>query len=189
MNQALKTMVAFDIETTGLDPSRHRITCACLHSHGLSKTFLFKGEVEADDIKLQDEFLAHLDAAPRLCAFNGVRFDIPFICKAWNIPAERAGGWVRKTLDVFEASKLALGKTFSLDRLLEANGLEGKSGSGLQAIEYAREGKWDQLGPYCMQDTRMTYLATSQHFTALPVHTGHRAVVLQTLHPRPFVLW
>jgi len=199
MNQALRSMLTFDIETTGLNPEgydRHgrrvRVTCVCLCDRlGLAKTFIFKGKdgPTEEDLALRQEVISHLDAAPRLCAFNGVRFDIPFLVKSWGLPASQAGAWVRKTLDVFEASKLALGRTFSLDKLLITNGLETKTGSGLRAIEMAEREEWRELGAYCMQDTRMTCQVTSQSHVALPFSSGGRKIVLQTAHPQPFVLW
>jgi hypothetical protein len=199
MNRALGTMLAFDIETTGLDPDGHdmhgrkiRVTCVCLcNGVGLARTFIFKGKEAPtkEDLAFRQEVIAHLNAAPRLCAFNGIRFDIRFLVKSWGLPASQAGDWVKKTIDVFEASKLSLGKTFSLDRLLIANGLDTKSGSGLRAIEMAEKEEYEELGAYCMQDTRMTYLVTSQSFLALPFTSGGRRVVLQTMNPEPFVLW
>lgn len=199
MNQALRTMLAFDIETTGLDPEgydaqgrRIRVTCVCVcNGLGVARTFIFKGKEAPteEDLALRQEVIAHLNAAPRLCAFNGIRFDIPFLARSWGLPASQAGAWVRKTLDVFEASKLSLGRTFSLDRLLIANGLDTKSGSGRRAIELAEREAYEDLGAYCMQDTRMTYLVTSQYHLALPFSSGGKRIVLQTLHPEPFVLW
>ena len=187
----LRSMLAFDIETEGLDPSRHAVTCACVYNgQGVAETFLFKREDPLEDELAKERFLARLDGAPRLCAFNGVRFDIPFLAKAWGLPPARAGLWVRKTVDVFETCKLGLGKTFGLDRLLAANGLESKTGTGLHAVQLAREREWDKLGAYCMQDTRLTYLVTCQHQVALPLHTpSQRKLALQPAHPRPFVLW
>ena len=184
MNQAPAspaTPLAFDIETTGLNPEgyengqRVRVTCVCLYGQGISKTFLFKGEVEEEDLNLRKEVVMHLDAAPRLCAFNGIRFDIPFLARSWGLPASQAGAWVRKTVDVFEACKLGLGRTFSLDRLLSANGLENKTGSGLHAIHLAKTGQWEELGAYCMHDTRMTHIVSQR--AVLPFLAGGRGVV------------
>lgn len=199
MNRALRTMVAFDIETTGLDPEgydskgrRIRITCVCVcNGLGLARTFIFKGKESPteEDLALRKEVVDLLSAAPRLCAFNGVRFDIPFLVKNWGLPSSLAGEWVRKTLDVFEASKLSLGRTFSLDKLLVCNGMDTKSGTGRWAIELAEDERYEDLGAYCMQDTRLTYLVSSQYHIALPFTTGGKKIVLQTLHPEPFILW
>ena len=51
-----------------------------------------------------------------------------------------------------------LGKRISLDLLARANlGQErGKTGSGLDAIRYYREGRMDELKKYCLQDVKVT---------------------------------
>ena len=101
--------------------------------------------------------MALLDDAPLLCAFNGVRFDLPFLARRWGVPDAKVGSWVRKMVDPFEGCKLALGQTFSLNRLLEENGLPVKTGSGLEAVRMAKEARWAELAEYCMHDTRMTH--------------------------------
>jgi hypothetical protein len=202
-------MVAFDIETMGLDPKTDRVTAACLYgamdgprpgqqiirdasapgTHVI-KTFVFTNDTPESDLVLREEFMAHLDSARCLCTFNGIRFDIPFLQQAWDIPAARVEAWILKTFDVYEACKLGLNSTFSLDRLLAANNLESKSGSGLHAIHLAKTGQWEALGDYCMQDTRMTYLVSSQCAISLPLHTVRgKRLVLDRGHPGMFVLW
>jgi hypothetical protein len=207
--QAAFGMVAFDIETTGLDPHRHQVTAACLYgamdgqrpgqqvlrddatpgTH-VMRTFVFTNEDPEADRALREEFMAHLDSARSLCAFNGIRFDIPFLMTAWGVPHARIESWVVKTFDVFEACKLGLNSTFSLDRLLAANSLESKSGSGLHAIHLAKTGQWEALGSYCMQDTRMTYLVSSQRAIMLPLHTVRgKRMVMDRGEAGLFTLW
>ena len=202
-------MVAFDIETMGLDPRTNRVTAACLYgamdgprpgqqvirdtsvdgTHVI-KTFVFINDDPEFDMALREEFMAHLDSARCLCTFNGIRFDIPFLQQAWDIPPARTEAWVLKTFDVYEACKLGLNATFSLDRLLAANNLESKSGSGLHAIHLAKTRQWEALGDYCMQDTRMTYLVSSQCAISLPLHTVRgKRLVLDRGSPALFVLW
>ncbi len=165
-------MLAVDIETTGLDPRVDDVTCACAYDpgDGVARAFVFG----RDGAAAREEFLGLLDSAPRLCAFNGARFDLPFLARRWGLGADRVGAWVRKLVDPFEASKLALGRTFSLDRLLAANGLAGKTGSGLHAVRLAREGRWEELAEYCMHDTRMTHAAAAMPALRLP-EAGARA--------------
>jgi hypothetical protein len=172
-------LLAFDIETTGVLAGVDRVTCACAYdpSAGIERTFFFKSPLGCEteeDLAGREAFMGLLDAAPRLCAFNGVRFDAAFLAKCWGVGGARVGGWVRKLVDPFEASKLALGRTFSLGRLLGCNGLQGKTGSGLEAVAMAREGRWEELGEYCMHDTRMTHAAASLG-----------AMILPTPGPRP----
>jgi hypothetical protein len=208
--QSAYGMVAFDIETTGLDPGSCRITAACLYgamdgprpgqriirdastpgTH-VMRTFVFKTDItETEDYLAREEFMAHLDSARSLCAFNGIRFDIPFIQQAWDVPAARVQGWITKTFDVYEACKLGINATFSLDRLLAANSLESKTGSGLHAIHLAKTGQWGALGDYCMQDTRMTYLVSSQNAIALPLQPVRgKRVFIDRGCSGLFVLW
>lgn len=191
VDPALRSMVAFDIETMGFNPLKERITAAAVYDgNGLSKVFVFKDEDADEDARLRDEFISILDNAPRLCAFNGVRFDIPYIIKHWRLDPARAHAWVLKTVDIFEACKLGLRQTFKLAQLLSVNSLESKTGSGAEAVGLARDREWEKLGAYCLQDTRLTYLATAQLGVMLPLHTstGQRLVV-DRRHPSMFSLW
>jgi hypothetical protein len=190
LDPSLRSMVAFDIETEGFNPFKERITAAAVHDGlGLCKVFVFKGEDQAEDAVLKEEFLSILDAAPRLCAFNGVRFDIPYIINHWGLDPARAHGWVLKTLDVFEACKLGLQQTFKLSQLLAVNNMESKTGSGAEAVVLARNKEWDKLGAYCLQDTRLTYLVTAQMSVALPIHSSARQLALDRSHVSMFRLW
>jgi hypothetical protein len=161
-------MLAFDLETTGLDPHTDKITCAAVYDPdaGIDRAFLLgRGE---DPV----EFLALLDAADRLCAFNGARFDLAFLRHSLGVPAERVRSWRVKLHDVYEGCRLALCLTFPLDALLAANGMEGKTGSGKEAVAMAQEGRWDELAAYCSHDTRMTHRVSSLDRIVLPKTRG-----------------
>lgn len=191
LDPSLRSMVAFDIETEGLNPLKQRITAAAVYNgSGLCKVFVFKNEDAEEDARLRDEFIQILESAPRLCAFNGIRFDIPYIIKHWKLDPGLAERWVRKTMDIFEACKLGLRQTFKLSQLLAVNSMESKTGSGAEAVELARQKRWDELGAYCLQDTRLTYLATAQMGVILPLHTsaGQR-LVMDRRHPSMFNRW
>jgi uncharacterized protein YprB with RNaseH-like and TPR domain len=141
-------MLSFDIETTGLSPT-DRITCACIYDPVLHihKTYIFP---LGDSI---EDFLSHLHAAESLCAFNGARFDIPFIQRQWGVPDEQVQKWRLKLCDVYESCQQVFGKGFSLNQLLQYNGIPVKTGSGKEAIVLAEQEKWLELGEYCMQVT------------------------------------
>lgn len=161
-------MLAFDLETTGPSISHDRIMCAAVYDPdaGIEKYFIFAlGDSP-------EEFMLLLDQADRLCSFNGVRFDIPLI-ERWFCPgAERVGAWRLKLHDVYEACFLALGTTFSLESLLETNGVPGKTGSGLQAIQLAMDEEWEKLGDYCLNDTKRTHQVSSLLQIRLPKTHG-----------------
>ena len=145
-------VLAFDIETTGLREA-DAVTCVCAYDPDRGVHYRESTPSGARS----ERFLALLDEAPLLCAFNGVRFDLPFLAKRWRIEPQRVGAWVEKLVDPYEACKLALQSTFSLDRLLHANGLESKTGNGAEAVCMARAGQWERLEDYCMKDTVLTH--------------------------------
>lgn len=164
-------MLAFDLETTGPNPARDDITCAAVYDPeaGIERFFLFSPKSRRDD---PEEFMRLLDQADRLCAFNGARFDIPLIQRCFRAPQTRVDAWRLKLHDVFEACKLALGVTFSLQSLLDLNCMAGKTGSGADAVTMAEEGWWEMLGTYCLNDTRQTHRVSSLERILLPKTKG-----------------
>ena len=176
-------MLAFDIETQGLSPETAEVTCicACDPETGLALTVipsLTPAEFAALDGVLPglsvdpETILAALDRADRVCAFHGARFDIPFLRARYGIPAERAGAWMLKLVDVYEATFQAFGRAFGLNALLAANGLPSKTDSGANAILLARQREWRRLGEYCMADAAKTHRVSSLARVALPVRGG-----------------
>lgn len=154
-------MLSFDIETEGLDPKKHRITVASVYDphRSIQHTYNFL-EHEHDEQQVLatiNAFLQQLDDAPALCCFNGVKFDVPFIAKRFNVSPLRVHAWMLKLFDIFEICRLVYGSSCSLNALLTANGKEVKSSSGLQAIEWARQKEWQLLEDYCMRDTILTH--------------------------------
>lgn len=171
-------MLSFDLETTGLDPRTDLITCAAAYDPDASiqRVFFFAQDDGVGGLSpaLQDaeEFMALLDAADRLCAFNGARFDLPFIQHQLGASAGRVLRWRLKLHDVFVACKWGLGITFPLQALLELNGLPGKTGSGAEAVQLARDGRWQQLGDYCLNDTVLTHTVSAMGAILLPKTRG-----------------
>lgn len=161
-------MLAFDIETTGLT-AQDTITVACVYDplNSISQTFVFAGE--ASQISSVDEFIGLLDQADTLCAFNGARFDIPFMQRVWSLSDERVRQWQLKLFDVYELCYVLFDEAFSLNKLLTANGIETKTGNGQEAVDWAREGKWHEIGEYCMQDTLKTYQVSVLPVITLPL--------------------
>ena len=165
-------MLAFDIETMGLSMHHHEITVAAVYdpSKNIRHCYNFYRH-RHDRARWQrevDDFLRTLDEARTLCTFNGIRFDIPFIQTQFKVDPERVGRWVLKTVDLFHRWKLLRDRTFSLDKLLIANGLPVKTSKGCFAIDMAREGRWQELEDYCMNDTILTHLVSSKERLVIP---------------------
>lgn len=159
-------MLVFDIETTGLGPACAQITLVCTEDFhtGERKAYEF-ARVKAQTpntaqratavTRLMEDLVAALDAAPSLCAFNGVRFDLPFIIHHGKVPEQKAKQWMNKTSDLLEVSRQVYRSTFKADILAKANGISGKIASGLDAIEWARTHQFDKLLEYCVDDVRI----------------------------------
>ena len=69
----------FDIETTGLDQHRDRVTTVSLHRDGETTTLVRGHDLTAD--RLRREF----EAADMLATFNGARFDVPFLEESFGL--------------------------------------------------------------------------------------------------------
>lgn len=153
-------MLAFDIETTGLKPETCAVTCVCTQDYFTGKKIAYDfARVRYETPEEHDALVAALvrefDAATSLCAFNGVRFDIPFLQVALKIPPEKALAWILKTSDILEQCRLLHGCTFSLNMLCEANGVQVKSSSGLEAVYMAQRHEWKNLRDYCADDVQI----------------------------------
>jgi DNA polymerase elongation subunit (family B) len=161
-------MLSFDIETMGLNKKKDSITVASVYDpdQNICKNFNFMvGDYDASVA----EFLGYLDDADSICAFNGVRFDLPFIIHQFRVPAERYDKWFVKIFDYFEICKVAFSSSCSLNSLLSANGEKVKTSSGMQAVIWAQEKKWDLLEDYCMMDTILTHTISTRKLVILPL--------------------
>lgn len=69
----------FDIETTGLDHHRDRVTTVSLHRNGDTTTLVRGNDLTAD--RLRREF----ERADMLATFNGARFDVPFLEASFDL--------------------------------------------------------------------------------------------------------
>lgn len=105
-------MLAFDIETTGLDKDIHDVTVVCfygeLHGKHFEQTFNFK----------RDGFAAHAEAckevmrnAEVLVAINGFRFDVPFLGHFLHVSQSEMMSWLVKLHDPCEVCFFSLVKT------------------------------------------------------------------------------
>lgn len=117
---------------------------------------------------LRDEVIAAFDSAPSLCAFNGHRFDIPFIAVSLDIPLPTITAWKKKTTDIFEFCKTKYQHTFSLNKICEANDIPVKISSGLEAVKMAADGRFDALRSYCEYDVSILNILYRKRFVLNP---------------------
>ena len=146
-------MLCFDIETTGLDPKRCNVTVVCTEDFvsGVCATYEFARYPQRRQ-ELVDEMVRCFEASESLCAFNGIRFDIPFMVKALGLAQEYQLKWIAKTSDILEQSRIRFKQTFGLNLLCETNQIPIKISDGKEAIRMAEAGRWDELNEYCARD-------------------------------------
>lgn len=96
---------------------------------------------------------ALFERAERLIGYNTHGFDLPVLSKYYP-------GDVRKfpSLDLMAEIEKHLGFRVKLDDVAQATLGVGKSGNGLQAVEYFRVGDMEKLKEYCLQDVKVTRL-------------------------------
>lgn len=92
-----------------------------------------------------------LERADLLIGFNSNHFDIPLLNKYY--PGDLLA---IPSLDLLAEIKNVLGRRVSLQSVAEATLGKQKSGHGLQAIEWWKNGEIEKLRMYCLDDVKIT---------------------------------
>jgi len=170
-------MLIIDIETTGLELQTHEITVIGTILYDPVKKCIVK--VECFNViinKIDENAHGMIDVKRRVAqiladctsivAFNGIKFDMPFILK-WleESPSSDVllSGIESKYLDFCAISKTIANSYISLNNVCILNQIKVcKSANGAQAVVWAREHEWKKLSDYCMQDV-FVLLELTQH--------------------------
>ncbi len=92
-----------------------------------------------------------LEKAERIIGYNSEHFDLPILNKQY------AGDLSQFShLDLLKVIKESSGKRYKLNDIARATLQIEKSADGLQAVEWYKEGKIDQIKKYCEQDVKVT---------------------------------
>jgi len=92
-----------------------------------------------------------IESADSLIGYNSDRFDIPLLNKYYPGDLTKL-----KSVDLMKSIQDQLGRRLKLDDVAEATLGESKSGHGLQAITWWKEGEIDKIRKYCIQDVKVT---------------------------------
>lgn len=143
--------VVIDIETANsfadvgkYDPTLLKVSLVGTYSYATDKYDHFM----ADDLP---RLWKLLESADRLIGYNLFGFDYPVLNTYYPGDLHTFA-----TLDVMKEIEKVLGYRVKLDDVAHGSLGVGKSGNGLQAIEFFRKGELDKLRDYCLQDVKVT---------------------------------
>lgn len=143
--------IVFDIETKNIfqdvgrnDPSLLDISIVCIHD---SETDSYGSFFEADFPKLWKI----LEKADLLIGYNSDHFDVP--CLNRYYPGDLSA---IKSLDILKEIKNTYGRRMSLDQVAEGTLGKKKTGHGLQAVTWWKQGDIESLRKYCLEDVKIT---------------------------------
>lgn len=112
------------------------------------------GEYSIFDEEQADELVRELERADLVIGFNVINFDYEVLRKytafdlAYRVP----------TLDLLVDIEKIIGHRLKLDALASGTFGVGKTGDGLDAIKWYREGKMAEIAEYCCFDVKVTRL-------------------------------
>ncbi len=96
-------------------------------------------------------FAPLLQQAELVIGFNIKRFDLPVLAPYLSFSISTI-----PVLDLLDDVVKHLGHRVSLESLAQATLGRGKTGSGLDALRWFKEGKFDLIKQYCLDDVRLT---------------------------------
>jgi DEAD/DEAH box helicase domain-containing protein len=144
-------IITFDIETKNIfqdvgssDPAALDVSVVGVHD---SESGEYTGFLEKDFPKMWPLF-EHADA---IVSFNGDHFDIPILNKYYHGDLSKI-----KSIDLMVEVQKVLGRRIKLDTLAEATLGKKKSGNGLDAVTWWRNGEIEKVMRYCLDDVRVT---------------------------------
>ncbi len=121
---------------------------------GISVAILYDSKSETYHTYLEQDIsslIDHLQKLDLLIGFNIKRFDNRVLSAYTPLDLNSL-----PILDMLEEIKNRLGYRLSLDRLAEHTLGEKKSASGLQALEWYKEGNFKEIITYCQKDVEIT---------------------------------
>jgi DEAD/DEAH box helicase domain-containing protein len=143
--------IVFDIETRNVfadvgknDPSLLDISIVVIHD---SLTDTYTSYLQEELGKLWPI----IEQADMLIGFNSDHFDIPLLNKYYPGDLTKI-----KSLDILKEIRESYGRRMKLDQLAEGTLGKKKSGHGLDAITWWKQGDIEKIRTYCVDDVKIT---------------------------------
>ncbi len=144
-----KFPVVLDLETKHTfrefdAPEKLGVTVAALYDYKDSKQKVYtEKEISA--------LFPILENASYIIGYNVKSFDIPVLQAYYPGKVENFSSF-----DLLEDIRSIIGHRLALNDIISATLGKKKTGHGLMAIDMYKEGRWDELKKYCMDDVMLT---------------------------------
>jgi DEAD/DEAH box helicase domain-containing protein len=97
------------------------------------------------------QLFSKLERSGRIIGYNSISFDMPVLNNYY------AGDLLKlPQLDILRVIEKSVGFRLKLDSVAASTIGTKKSGHGLQAVQWWKEGKIDEIREYCLQDVKVT---------------------------------
>ncbi|MCX7881016.1 MAG: ribonuclease H-like domain-containing protein [Patescibacteria group bacterium] len=126
------------------DPKKLEVTVAAIFDYRDNQTKVF----------LEDELnklFPLLESSSYIIGFNVKEFDLPVLQRYYPGEVSHFAAF-----DILEDIRTKIGKRLALNDILQATLEKKKTGHGLMAIDFYKEGKMDELKKYCIGDVILT---------------------------------
>lgn len=144
-------VITFDIETKNASAVRGRLDTTNLE---LTVVGVHDSETDAYTSYLKEDLPALwpiIESADVLVGYNSDAFDIPILNRYYLGDLARI-----RSIDLMVEVQKVLGRRLRLQSLAEATLGRGKSGSGMDAVDWWEQGLYDKVREYCIEDVRIT---------------------------------
>lgn len=146
-----KDYIVLDIET---QKSFKEVGRSKLEKLKISVVGIYDSLTDEYKCYLESEMMAlekRLETAELIIGFNILGFDMPVLAPYLFKPIDQY-----PVLDLLTDVEKARGHRASLDSIAAPTLDEKKSGDGTKALTLFKEGKWQELKDYCLQDVKLT---------------------------------
>lgn len=143
--------VVFDIETSNIFADVGKNDPALLN---LSVIGIYESETGKYSTFLQEELKnlwPILEKADLLIGYNSLHFDLPLLNKYYSGDLSKI-----QHIDLLKEIRDVYGRRMKLDQVAEGTLNTKKSGHGLQAITWWKNGEIEKVKSYCLDDVKIT---------------------------------
>jgi len=146
----LETKKAF-VESGKYDPKQLGVSFVGICRRAMDTEDRGSGELSGFFEDQLDALWPILEQADRIIGFNIIDFDYPVLSAHYHGDISSF-----PTLDILAEVKKTVGHRVSLDALAKETLGTEKSGTGLDALLYYEQGRFEELASYCLSDVRIT---------------------------------